>query len=316
MNHPWNDTDNQSVNFPNRAVIRASIKLLYKRLSRETMQSFADSLSATEELLPRNSDGLVVARHLANKITRHLRLPEGCIHIRFQEMDNPGYVELGSNCPYQVTLNSKYRNDKHRIAAILAHEITHVFLHRRGIRFGDEFENEILTDTTSTYLGVGWLTLNAIRVTMDQYTSGDASYRHTKTEWPGYLTLGEFGYVLAKRSIALGNRAYNIQSDEGRDVAQTGFRLAIREARNAPLSSCDRFRFIRYCWDRHWRQGKGAAAKNLMAQIARRTYQFESGKTSNVVFECPICFQLLRLPTSQRLQANCPNCATILLCRT
>lgn len=86
-------------------------------------------------------------------------------------MEHPGRVELTPENEYLVELHTRYKEDPRDVAAILAHEITHVFLYRAGLWLPNEYDNEILTDTASTYLGVGWLGLNAFRVTESQQPS-------------------------------------------------------------------------------------------------------------------------------------------------
>jgi hypothetical protein len=64
-------------------------------------------------------------------------------------------VELSQSNEFFVELQSQHRFAAKAIAAILAHEVAHIFLHRCGVRFPDEFENEVLTDTTAVYVGFG-----------------------------------------------------------------------------------------------------------------------------------------------------------------
>ena len=61
------------------------------------------------------------------------------------------------------------------ILAILAHECTHNYLHYHRVNVSDELENEVLTDLTVAYLGLGSLYL-------DGFDAGTA----------------EIGYVAAK----------------------------------------------------------------------------------------------------------------------
>jgi len=155
--------------YPHLGAIKESIKLLYKQLSSQGLKSFSRSLTPAETAVSLGKDIIIAVQSLASVIVRHLQLPKGCIIVNFRDIENPGRVELTpEEDDYLVDLRSKYRNDHRDVAAILAHEITHVFLHRHGIRMADTLENEILTDTTAVYLGVGWLCLNAHRVTEDR----------------------------------------------------------------------------------------------------------------------------------------------------
>jgi hypothetical protein len=57
---------------------------------------------------------------------------------------------------------AQYSDD---LLAVLAHEITHIYLFRIGLSFDDTMENEILTDTAATYSGLRTLILNAYSCT-------------------------------------------------------------------------------------------------------------------------------------------------------
>jgi len=64
-----------------------------------------------------------------------------------------------------ITLSDKYMGNPTRLGAVLAHELTHCFLSRKGIGPFPPFslserENERLTDLTSIFLGLGKLVLN------------------------------------------------------------------------------------------------------------------------------------------------------------
>ena len=155
-------------------------------------------------------------------------------------MEHPGRVELTPENEYLVELHTRYKEDPRDVAAILAHEITHVFLYRAGLWLPNEYDNEILTDTASTYLGVGWLGLNAFRVTESQQPSVNPGqvYIQWKEERLGYLTPEEFGYVLGKRAITFQeNMDGLITSSAARKAFQNGFHKAKSEYRQPPLKS-------------------------------------------------------------------------------
>jgi len=78
------------------------------------------------------------------------------------------------------------------------------FCHRCGIRFPEEFENEILTDATPVYLGFGATILNAATDTKNYLPNNVVE---TRTNHFGYLALDEFGYIQARRDAVLGNNS-------------------------------------------------------------------------------------------------------------
>jgi hypothetical protein len=305
--------------FPHLRVIKESIKLLYKQLSSQRINSFSRSLSPTEAAAPLGGDIIIGVQSLAGVIVRHLQLPKACIIVTFRDMENPGRVELTPEDDYLVDLHNKYRNDHRDIAAILAHEITHVFLHRHGIRIPDTLENEILTDTAAVYLGVGWLCLNAHRVTEERYIRPEVREVRitTRDERLGYLTPDEFGYVLGKRSLALGEKVDGLITSRAAKLAfDKGSRLAVADHRSAPVVGCGWWRRWGYSWNR--RYIRNAHQKSGLTGFSRQFggYQFEVTDSMRVIFDCPVCSQKLRLPTDKRVVARCSICETSFECST
>jgi hypothetical protein len=142
--------------YPNLGTIKKSITALYRSLSAQRIKSFSDSLPPGATDLTGNQQLIVGIQKLASTIARQLALPSREILVTFVDsLPNPGQVEL-SHDGYFIELHARYETAVADIRAILAHEITHVLLHRAGISFPDIQENEILTDTVAAYLGIGW----------------------------------------------------------------------------------------------------------------------------------------------------------------
>ncbi|MDX3645263.1 hypothetical protein, partial [Streptomyces sp. MB09-02B] len=174
--------------FPHLDTVRASITALYKRLSYDTIQTFATSVAPVDVAFCDTDDLHLGAQRVARELVRHYRLPDARMIVGFREMTHAAHVELAAGPEYFVELNDRFRTHRRDIGAALAHEVMHVYLHRLGLSFPGTRENEILTDTAATYLGAGWLLLDAFR------EDGASSQKL------GYLTPEEFGYVLAKRA--------------------------------------------------------------------------------------------------------------------
>jgi hypothetical protein len=308
--------------FPHLPAIKESIKLLYKQLSLQKIKSFSRSLAPSEAAIANGGDIAIAVQSLAGVIVRHLQLPKACIIVNFRDMENPGRVQLTHEDDYLVDLQSKYRTDHRDIAAVLAHEITHVFLHRHGIRFPDTLENELLTDTAAVYLGIGWLCLNAHRVTVDRqerYISSDMREVRTTTteERLGYLTPEEFGYVLRKRAFAFGETVDSlITSPAAKSALDEGSRLAVLDDRSAPVVKCSWWRRMGYCWNR--RQIRNVHQNSGLTGVSRQFsgYRFEVSDSMRVIFECPVCSQQLRIPSDKRVVARCSVCETSIECNT
>ncbi len=308
--------------FPHLVAIKDSINLLYKCLSSRTIHSFSRCLRPEEAELPTDKDIDIAVQTLAGRIVRHLQLPVASIVVRFCDLDVPGRVELTPDDTYLVELHSKYRWDHRDVAAVLAHEATHVFLHRHGIQKFDTLANGILSVTASIYLGVGWLGLAAHRITKDvKVTQIDADVQQIRTtitdERLGYLTPDEFGYVLGKRALAFEEPMDDLLcSPSAQKAYRSGYRQAQQDHWQAPLAKCGWWRRLKYCWNRRSSRKMRKASGVNGASHAFEGYSFETGESLRVIFECPVCSQRLRVPTDQRMQVRCGVCGVSFECRT
>jgi hypothetical protein len=194
--------------------VRSSIHDLYANLSEPVVKAFGPLVLPPSP----GRDPLGEAQRTAAAMTRHLGIGDARVIVAFGPLDgHVGEVELGPGPEYFVTLSPHH----HDVPAVLAHEVTHVFLHRRGIRHADLARNEILTDTAALYLGLGRPMLAAYRVDVveGRYTRRRTTYR------VGYLSPPEMGYVLAKRALAFGEEAGPFDG-----VAAEAYRVGHRRA--------------------------------------------------------------------------------------
>ncbi|MGW0860109.1 hypothetical protein [Streptomyces sp. NPDC002690] len=281
--------------FPHLGTVRAAITALYRALGGAGVRAYAPSLPASEVAFTDAEELYAGAQRIARATVLHLRLPDARVVVGFRRSEHAATVELTAGPEYFVELNDRFRSHRRDVGAALAHEVTHVLLHRLGLEFSGEWENEILTDTVAVYLGAGWLLLDAFRE--DALTSQKL----------GYLTPEEFGYVLAKRSLAFGEdpspwftgpQAYQAYT-EGRS-------RALRDLRVPPLRAAGAMGRMRYARDRH----RGMAAPGA-------PYAFEDdGPGARVLFDCPVCHQRLRVPVRGPVRARCGVCGTEWECDT
>ncbi|MGH3985675.1 MAG: hypothetical protein ACRDST_24085, partial [Pseudonocardiaceae bacterium] len=219
-------------------MIQDSIKELYAKLSGATVKSYAANLTPLHPMTPRGHDPIIEAEQMARTISRHLRMTDVQLIVSFKKIGGDGQlspaaeVKLGAGPDYLITLNPRYHNDRRDIAAVLAHEVMHIFLHRSGIRFTDRIKNEILTDTASVYLGTGWLALNAHRMS----TTYSGNTRTTSTQTLGYVSPEELGYILAKRALACDeNIEIHLSSNNAvRHAYRVGYQRALGDYQRAP----------------------------------------------------------------------------------
>jgi hypothetical protein len=273
--------------------------------------------------MPSNEDTIIAVQRIASNIAQHLHLPVGSILVNFRpSLQHAGQVELTSEDDYLVELHTRYRDDDRDIPAILAHELTHVFLHRAGLRFPITHDNEILTDTTAVYMGIGWMCLNAYRKTVEHHQSSMGATlgqvnTATREEKLGYLTPEEFGYVLAKRCLALNEKVDHLLTSTARKAYKNGLRMAIADYKRAPLSRCGFGKRILYLWHRRYIQNVSKKSRLNGSSREFNGYRFDVSETIKVAFDCPVCFQKLRVPIAKgKIAVQCSVCGTALNCRT
>lgn len=281
--------------FPHLDTVRAAITALFRRLSFDGMQAYGTSFAPADAAFTAADDLHLGAHRVASAIVRALRLPDARMVVGFRAMQEAATVELAAGPEYFIEVNDRFRTHRRDLAAALAHEVTHVLLHRLDLHFPATADNEILTDTAAAYLGTGWLLLDAYRE--DELT-------HQKL---GYLTPEEFGYVLARRALLFGeDLSAWFTSPQAYEAYVRGRALADRELRRAPLAAADRAQRRRYARDRR----AGSAAPGA-------SYRFEEHPAgTRVSFPCPVCGQRLRLPVRGPVRARCGLCRTVLDCDT
>ncbi|WP_411069833.1 hypothetical protein [Streptomyces sp. cmx-4-25] len=279
--------------FPHRSAVGASLTTLHRRLSPDGVRRYPASVTAADVALGDGEDLHRGTRRVARALVRHLGLPDARVTVDFRPMEYAGTVELTPGPEYSVEVHERFRTRRGDIGAVLAHEITHVLLHRLGLRFPRTAENEILTDVTAAYLGAGWLLLDAYRE--------DGVERQRL----GYLTPEEFGYVLAKRAEVFGEDPSPwFTSPVAYEAWVRGRAEARRERTAPPLAGAGPVERRRYAWERRrGRSGEGAP------------YAFDGGApATGVSFPCPVCRQRLRIPAGRTLRARCGVCGTVLEC--
>ncbi|WP_416237224.1 hypothetical protein [Streptomyces marinisediminis] len=281
--------------FPHLDTVRAALTALYQRLSVDGVARHATSVAPADVAVDDGEELYTAVQRVAAALVAQLHLPQARVIVGFRAMEHAATVELAAGPEYFVELNARFKEHRRDIGAALAHEITHVALHRLGLAFDGTRDNEVLTDTVATYLGAGWLLLDAFR--QDALTSQKL----------GYLTPEEFGYVLAKRAeVFAEDPAVWFTSPQASPAYTRGRERAAADRRRPPLAAAGWAARRRYAHDR-----RRAAAPSTAP------YRFEPGPPPRVSFPCPTCFQRVRLPASRgHLRARCTVCASLLECET
>jgi len=123
------------------------------------------------------------------------------ITVTKQKTKIAGNIELKySGNDVFVEISEDVQGFEDAVIATLAHELTHKYMQLNGISLGTnivkEYDNEVLTDITAIFLGMGKLLLNGCinEQTYQEYRGGD-KYDVTKTMKVGYLTQKQMAFV-------------------------------------------------------------------------------------------------------------------------
>jgi len=95
-----------------------------------------------------------------------------------------------------IEISSQVSRSPEATLAVLAHEISHKVLHEQGISLGRGllagYQNEILTDITAIFLGLGKLMLNGAEARRE---AGDGVRRTIEITRTGYLNVRQLAFV-------------------------------------------------------------------------------------------------------------------------
>jgi len=308
--------------FPHLETVRAAITAMYRRLSWETVRGYAVPVAPADVAFTDGEDLHLGAQRVARALVRHFRLPDARMVVAFHDMEDAADVELAAGPEYFVELNTRFAAHRRDVGAALAHEVAHVYLHRAGLAFAGVRDNEILTDTVTTYLGAGWLLLDAFR--QDALTSQKL----------GYLTPEEFGYVLAKRAGRFGeDPSVWFTSPQAYDAYVRGRAQAREDERRPPLAGSGPAARLRYTRDRRLARSRlaaaapgaplgggppagGAPGAGGNGRSGHGGYAFHAGSPLRVSFPCPVCGQRIRVPVRGRVRVRCALCTAVLDCDT
>jgi hypothetical protein len=94
---------------------------------------------------------------------------------------------------FTISIDTSGLGDSMALAGTFAHELAHVRLLGEGRLTGTEYDNELLTDLTVVFFGLGILLANSPRTWDSQYTK----WPGTSLNKPEYMTTPMFGYALA-----------------------------------------------------------------------------------------------------------------------
>jgi len=145
---------------------------------------------------------IISIQNAAKKICEFLGLQNMIfiVTIAKQSYQTAGHVELNNSHTIFIELDSDVANNSESILHVLSHEITHKYLHYNGIKAQQgkiyEQENEILTDLTAIYIGLGKLILNGSEYKSEQVIYDKNNMKtQTSIHKYGYLSREKYEYA-------------------------------------------------------------------------------------------------------------------------
>lgn len=172
------------------------IKLLETKLGERTRYEAFEPCSF-------NPDDIIDIQNIAKEISEFAGISglTFIVSIVSQENGVAGQIDLkSSGKEVFIEISRKVTKFADAILSALAHEITHKHLHIHGISCSEsllhKYENEVLTDIASVYLGFGKLMLNGCECKMIRYEPIQGGTRTvTETLKAGYLSRAQFALV-------------------------------------------------------------------------------------------------------------------------
>ena len=272
--------------FKNLKIINSALQKLFISLSAEGVSRFAKDLTFSPSELVLSEDKTIWVQKVARRIADHFGIMTSTVVVTFRsDLQVPGCVELAPSSEFFVDLQSDLKNSPNEIISTLAHEVAHIYLFKQGIKMDPVFHNEVLTDTTAIFLGCGAAILNGSSI----HTKRSGDRETSSLRKLGYLSVDEFGYVLAKRE-----KYFNKKTEQklNKGLPRKGY-------------SAGRIRFaIERLLSRIYAVKKPSFIAGL---FHNRQNNLEEGL--KIVFPCGFCGQQLRVPSlNKKLEVTCPVC--------
>lgn len=275
--------------FDNLPAIDNALRHLYARLGAPAINSFSSNLPLQAVLSALRGDSVIATQTLAKAIAAHFRLRVSTITVVFEPgLTVPGRIELSSSRDFFIEIAEMHRTEPRAISAILAHEMSHLFLFDHKVELEPRTLNEILTDTAAVFLGCGVAILNGAEE-LERSVGFNRVERQSRHF--GYLTLPEFGYIQAKRDALHGHDSTAaFESGPPLRGYVTGLLMLQREQRKTP-----------------------ASRPSLLSRVGRAIRAMGTSPERSdgvIVFRCLNCSQPLRVPCSQgeEITIRCPLC--------
>lgn len=201
------------------------------------LENFSHRMKKYNLINPINFEGnldIIEIQNIAKLLSQHIGYDKLVFTISFKDFDKTSgtYEEVNSNIAGNVLLDDKEdvlihlsRNlNKYpdSILATLSHEISHKYIHFNRLTIKNSYENEVLTDLTSVYLGFGKLMLNGVEV-VEKTKIGNTEKTYTKTV--GYLNRDQLAFIYLVVNYAQGESSLSYYSNLNDSALETVKRI-------------------------------------------------------------------------------------------
>lgn len=134
------------------------------------------------------SYNIIEVQEAGKLIAKHIGLSDLTFIISYSQQKSTvaGHINLNNSKDVFIEIDNKFENNYQIVLAILAHEICHKYLHINKIKLFPDYENEILTDITTVYTGLGKISLNGCitkSVSSDYYNNAIHTTTTTQKSW-------------------------------------------------------------------------------------------------------------------------------------
>lgn len=148
------------------------------------------------------------AFYIAEYLLKHIGLSAVTPEIYVYKPDEEDDSDIAASVTYNkkkrkccIYINEQSLSDLNYLAAVIAHEVTHVYREHHNLAIKDHEEEELLTDLTAVYLGFGVLLTKASYLA---YSYGDTQYHYWGTRTLGYLSPQSLCFLLSIQAVLRG----------------------------------------------------------------------------------------------------------------
>jgi hypothetical protein len=164
----------------------------------------------TDEFFPEKYDGSEQAvRKLVERVCDYMRVEPSSVELQFfKNANRPDLVNeqghgigeaIGTyhagDTRFVIRLEESIFDNPMQLVATVAHELAHIRLLGEGRISRDAFDNELLTDLTTVFFGMGIFRANS----PGYHLSRSSLWPGTEVPKPEYMTTPMYGYALANR---------------------------------------------------------------------------------------------------------------------